>query len=166
MVPAAVTKLDAATTCDGWNVATLMNHMLDTQQYFAGVARGEDMSPPTPTPAELLSDDPADDFAHARSDVLRAFAAPGVVEKTGASLGIAFCDQLLHGWDLAKSTAQDPTMPDGLPEAAYKMIHGRFTDDQRKGVFKLEVASLRAPPPKTDCSPTPDATLVNGDTGG
>ena len=26
-----------------------------------------------------------------------------------------------------------------LPEAAYDMIHGRFTDDQRKGVFKPEV---------------------------
>ena len=31
-------------------------------------------------------------------------------------------------------------MPDGLPEAAYEMIHGRFTDDQRKGVFKPEVS--------------------------
>ncbi len=30
-------------------------------------------------------------------------------------------------------------MPDGLPEAAYQMIHGRFTDDQRKGVFKPEI---------------------------
>ena len=30
-------------------------------------------------------------------------------------------------------------MPDGLAEAAYEMIHGRFTDDQRKGVFKPEV---------------------------
>ena len=31
-------------------------------------------------------------------------------------------------------------MPEGLPEAAYEMIHGRFTDEQRKGVFKPEVA--------------------------
>jgi hypothetical protein len=30
-------------------------------------------------------------------------------------------------------------MPKGLPEAAYEMIHGRFTDEQRKGVFKPEV---------------------------
>ena len=27
-------------------------------------------------------------------------------------------------------------MPQGLPDAAYMMIHGRFTDEQRKGVFK------------------------------
>ena len=30
-------------------------------------------------------------------------------------------------------------MPDGLAEAAYEMIHGRFTDEQRKGVFAPEV---------------------------
>ena len=30
-------------------------------------------------------------------------------------------------------------MPDGLPDAAYEMIHGRFTEEQRKGVFKPEV---------------------------
>ena len=56
------------------------------------------------------------------------------------SIGIAFSDQLLHGWDLARATGQDATMPEGLPEAAYEMIHGRFTDEQRKGLFKPEVA--------------------------
>ena len=45
----------------------------------------------------------------------------------------------MHGWDLARATGQDTTMPDGLAEAAFGMIHGRFTDDQRKGVFKPEV---------------------------
>ena len=139
-VPGAVEKLDAPTTCDEWNVRTLMNHMLDTQHYFVAAARGEEVSPPSPQPPELLSDDPVADFEHARAETLSTFAKPGVIEKTGPSLGIAFADQLLHGWDLAKATAQDATMPEGLPEAAYEMIHGRFTDDQRKGVFKPEVA--------------------------
>ena len=31
-------------------------------------------------------------------------------------------------------------MPDGLAEAAYGMIHGQFTDEQRKGMFGPEVA--------------------------
>jgi uncharacterized protein (TIGR03086 family) len=139
-VPGAVKQLDAPTTCDEWNVRTLMNHMLDTQQYFVGAARGEEVSPPSPNPPALLSDDPVADFDRARGETLSTFAKPGVIEKTGPSLGIAFADQLLHGWDLAKATAQDATMPEGLPSAAYEMIHGRFTDDQRKGVFKPEVA--------------------------
>jgi uncharacterized protein (TIGR03086 family) len=139
-VVGATTKLDTPTPCDEWNVRTLMNHMLDTQHYFVGAARGEEVSPPSPQPPERLSDDPVADFEHARAEILSTFAKPGVIEKTGPSLGIAFADQLLHGWDLAKATAQDATMPEGLPEAAYEMIHGRFTDDQRKGVFKPEVS--------------------------
>lgn len=132
-------QLDAATPCDQWDVRTLLNHMLETQQYFAGSARGEDASPPGPTPPSLLSDDPARDFESQRQDVLQAFADPAVVEKTGPALGIAFSDMLLHGWDVARATNQDATMPDGLADAAYEMIHGRFTDEQRKGVFKPEV---------------------------
>ena len=138
-VPGATTKLDAPTPCDDWDVRALMNHMLDTQRYFVGAARGEEVSPPSPTPPQLLSDDPVADFDRARAETLRTFGAPGVIEKTGPSLGIAFSDQLLHGWDLAKATAQDATMPEGLAEAAYEMIHGRFSDEQRKGVFKPEL---------------------------
>ena len=139
-VPAAATKLDTATPCDEWDVRTLMNHMLDTQHYFVGAARGEDVSPPSPTPPERLSDNPITDFDRARAETLSTFAAPGVIERTGPSLGIAFSDQLLHGWDLAQATAQDATMPAGLAEAAYELIHGRFTEEQRKGLFKPEVA--------------------------
>ena len=57
----------------------------------------------------------------------------------GPLLGIVFSDQLLHGWDLAKATGQDATMPAGLARASYDFIHGRFTDAQRTGVFKPEV---------------------------
>jgi uncharacterized protein (TIGR03086 family) len=138
-VAGATSKLDAPTPCDKWDVRTLLNHMLDTQNYFVGAARGEDVSPPAPSPPELLGDDPLADFERARSDILSTYGAPGVIEKTGPSLGIAFSDQLLHGWDLATATEQDTTMPDGLPAAAFEMIHGRFTDDQRKGVFKPEI---------------------------
>jgi uncharacterized protein (TIGR03086 family) len=139
-VKGAEGKLDGDTTCDDWNVRTLLNHMLDTQQYFEGSARGEDVNPPSPNPPALLGDDPKADFEQCRAKLLRTFAEEGVIEKTGPALGIAFADQLLHGWDLARSTGQDATMPDGLPEAAYEMIHGRFTDEQRKGVFKPEIA--------------------------
>ena len=116
--------------------APLLNHMLDTQRYFVGSAHGEDVSLPSPNPPALISDDPRVDFEQSRHDMLDVFGKPGVIDKTGPSLGIAFGDQLLHGWDLARATHQDATMPEGLAEAAYGMIHGRFTDEQRKGLFK------------------------------
>jgi uncharacterized protein (TIGR03086 family) len=135
----ATKKLDAPTPCDEWTVRQLLNHMLDTQRFFVGRARGEDVSL-SADPPELLGDDPLADFERARAETLTTFAEPGVVEKTGPSLGIAFSDQLVHGWDLATATGQDASMPDGLAQAAYDMIHGRFTDEQRTGVFKPEVA--------------------------
>jgi uncharacterized protein (TIGR03086 family) len=139
-VAGAVTHLDARTPCDDWDVRTLLNHMLDTQRFFLSQARGEDASPPSPVPPEVLSDDPVNDFNSSRTEMLAAFGNPGVIEKTDPALGIAFSDQLLHGWDLAKATGQGAAMPDGLAEAAYQTIHGRFTDEQRKGTFKPERA--------------------------
>jgi len=153
---AAAEDLDAKTPCDEWDLRTLLDHMLETQNYFLSSARGEDASPPSPTPPKLISDDPAADFRHTREEMLAAFAEPGVVEKTGPALGIAFSDQLLHGWDVARASGQDDTMPDGLPEAAYEVIHGRFTDDQRKGVFKSEVS---VPP---DASPQQKLLAYSG----
>jgi uncharacterized protein (TIGR03086 family) len=132
-------KLDTATPCDEWDVRVLMNHMLDTQRYIVGAARGEDVSPPSPNPPQIVGDDPVADFEAATGATLHTFGQQGVIDKTGPSWGIAFSDLLLHGWDLAKATGQDATMPEGLADASYGMIHGRLTDEQRKGVFKPEL---------------------------
>jgi uncharacterized protein (TIGR03086 family) len=135
----ASNQLDAPTPCEDWNVRTLMNHIVQTQQFFAGKAQGKDVSL-TPDPPDLIGGDPTAVFARARQDVIDAYSQPGVLEKTGPMLGIAFSDALIHGWDVARATNQDSTMPEGLAAAAYATIHGRFTDEQRKGVFRPEVA--------------------------
>lgn len=137
---AAATDLDAVTPCPEWRVRDLLNHMLETQRYFAGAAAGADVSPPGATPPDLLSQDPSADFEQVRAAVVEAFSQVGVLEKTGPLLGIAFSDLLLHGWDLARATGQDATMPERLARAAYDCIHGRFTDEERKGVFGPEIA--------------------------
>lgn len=139
-VSGATRKMEERTPCDEWDVRELMNHMLETGDYFVRSARGEDVSPPSGDPGDQLGDDPVADFARTRADTLRTFGEDGVIEKTGPALGIAFSDQLLHGWDLATATGQDATMPEGLPQVAYDLIHGAFTEEQRKGVFKPEVA--------------------------
>jgi uncharacterized protein (TIGR03086 family) len=136
---AGARDLEAATPCPDWCVRDLLNHMLDTQRYFAGAARGENAALPAPSPPSLLTGDPTADFARATAEVMDAYAPDGVIERTGPALGIAFSDQLLHGWDLAQATDQDATMPDGLAQAAYDCIHGRFTDEQREGVFEREI---------------------------
>src|ERR1039457_1164656 len=93
-VGGAALVLDASTICDGWNVRTLMNHMLDTQRYFVGKARGDDVAL-SQEPPDLFGDDPCSDFARARAEMLHTFGEPGAIDKTGPALGIAFSDQLL-----------------------------------------------------------------------
>jgi uncharacterized protein (TIGR03086 family) len=136
---ARASDLDAATPCEEWKLRDLLNHMLDTQHYFISAARGEDASPPGQSPPDLLSDNPKADFEGARNEVLNVYGQEGVIDKTGPALGIAFADMLIHGSDVARATGQDDTMPAGLADAAYDVIHGRFTEEQRKGVFKPEL---------------------------
>ena len=57
---AGVTDLDAATPCDEWRVATCSITSW-TRRYFVSTGRGEDASPPGPTPPDTLSSDPAAD---------------------------------------------------------------------------------------------------------
>src|SRR4051812_22871457 len=92
--------LSGSTPCTEWDLRTLLNHMLETQRYFASAGRGEQASPPGLTPPEILGDDPGKDFEQTRSDVIAAFSENGVIEKTMPALGIAFADSLLHGWDV------------------------------------------------------------------
>src|SRR5262245_43867243 len=138
-VAGATTKLDAPTPCEDWDVRTLLNHMLDTQRYFASSARGENPSMPSPNPPPLLSDNPVADFTAARDEMLRIYSEPGVVERTGPALGIALCDQLLHGWDLAEAIGDETAMPEGLAQAAYGMLHGQLPDERRPGMFAPEI---------------------------
>ncbi|MEY2468437.1 MAG: hypothetical protein QOF21_1135 [Actinomycetota bacterium] len=138
-VAGAAKRLEAPTPCDEWNVRTLVSHMIDTQNYFAGKARGQDVPLPKPMPPDLVRDDPLGAYNEAVADTLDAFNSPGGLEKAGIGVGIAFSDSMIHGWDVATATGQDATMPEGLAAAALEMIHGRFTPEQREGVFKPEV---------------------------
>lgn len=149
----AAKDLDAPTPCEGWNVRTLVNHLLETQQYFVGAVRELHVEPPGQEPPDIVEGDPVAALLDARAQLLQAFGEPGVVERTGPLLGIAFADQLLHGWDLARAGGQDATMPAGLAEAAYGVIHGRFTEDQRAGTFGPEL-------PVADGAPAQDRLLA------
>ena len=63
-------------------------------------------------------------YDQARKTTIDAYAQPGVMDgmvkgvdgevPAFVVLGIAFCDQLIHGWDLARATGQDATMPADL----------------------------------------------------
>jgi uncharacterized protein (TIGR03086 family) len=139
-IPDAADKLESTTPCEDWNVRALLNHLVETQQYFLKTGRGEEAAFPSPSPPELIGDDPVATYDGIRQEMLQVYGEPGVVEKTGPLLGIAFADQLIHGADLAQATGQDATMPDDLASAAFAMIDGQLTDERRGAAFKPAVS--------------------------
>ena len=136
-------NLDAKTACDGWSARDLINHLLSGKDLFVGATEGKGPSgPPQGPPPEILGDgDPVEAFEDARQAVLNAYGKEGVLENPQMQMmaGIAFVDTLTHGWDLAKGTGQDTTMPSGLADAAMSAIGGRLTSESRGDAFKEEV---------------------------
>jgi len=131
-------RLDISTCCDDWNVRTVINHLLVGQEIFQGAARGNPAAPPEGPPPDVIGEDPAAQYEEGRQATMAAYREPGAMEKAGATLGIAFVDNLVHGSDLAKATGQDATMPADLAEAAFGMVNGRL-DDNRGNFFKPAV---------------------------
>ena len=133
--------LDAPTPCDEWSVRRLIDHLLAAQQMFAAGASGGTVAPPDGPPPELVGDDPAAQYEQARKATIDAYARPdvlgGTVKGTGGEVpavqvvGIAVCDQLIHGWDLARATGQDDTMPPELAAVAWQLLADRIPDDAR-----------------------------------
>ncbi|HEY2812711.1 MAG TPA: TIGR03086 family metal-binding protein [Acidimicrobiales bacterium] len=138
-LPAAKDQLDQRTPCEQWTVRDLLNHMIETQRYFTTTARGEEAAMPNPSPPSLIGDDPAATYEETRQETLSAYRQPGVLEKSGMGLGIAFVDQMVHGWDLATATGQDAEMPDDLATSAFAMIDGQLTAERRGDAFKPPV---------------------------
>ena len=137
---AGTTDLDAATPCEEWRVRDLLAHMLDTQRYFVGrsARRGR--------PAAQRHSAPAVDAGPGRRP--RGGADPAPRTRSGrraSSSGQARCwaspspsSSCTAGtWPVRRTRTR--RCPPGWPRPRTRRIHGRFTDEQRKGVFGPEV---------------------------
>jgi uncharacterized protein (TIGR03086 family) len=120
------------TPCSDWDVDTLVNHVTVGNHFFAGVSRGEQ-----PSFEQLSKDLPSDRkvaFDESAKIVGEAFADDGVNDRmfqlpfgtlpAQAAIGIHFIDLVVHGWDLAKATGQQPVMPQDLVEQAWGIAKG------------------------------------------
>ena len=138
-IAGATDQLDAQTPCEEWKVRDVIGHLIDGQVLFQGAARGEPSAPPTGAPKPVGDADPVGDYDTARNETLSAFKQPGAIEKAGFVGAIAWVDQLVHGWDIAKATGQDTTMPSDLAEAAFANLDGKFPTDGSTPFFAKAV---------------------------
>lgn len=138
--------LDKPTPCSEFDVRGLLNHMLGGLTMLATAAETGTAKPPE---GDQVTGDVGAEYASRREKVLQAWRAPGVLEKTltmpfGAMpgqmmAGIAFMEHLLHGWDLAKATGQDSTLPEELAKTCLEQLRPMGEMWRMPGVFGPEV---------------------------
>jgi len=100
----------SATPCEGWDVRTLVSHLVTGNRLFTAALRGEQ-------PAQLSADDdPVAAFGDSGSELLTAFASPGALQRVvhvpfgtvpgEVALHLRITEILVHGWDIARATGQ------------------------------------------------------------
>ena len=130
----AAAQWSSPTPCTELDVRAVLNHLVSGNLLFAAIIQGE---PPPDRNADHLVDDPATAFRCASEGLREAFARPGVLETIytapfgtapGAALAhVRVVEVLVHGWDLARATAQPAAFPDDVAERALAGVKQRLT---------------------------------------
>jgi uncharacterized protein (TIGR03086 family) len=129
------------TPCREWNVRELVNHLVMGNRLFTGVLRGEAVTSPgalDPKTTDALGADPVAAYTGAARALTAAFGRPGALERVvvvpfGAVPGIVavhlrITEALVHGWDLARATGQQPRLPGDIVERNLEFTRGALPD--------------------------------------
>ncbi|WP_224387099.1 TIGR03086 family metal-binding protein [Pseudonocardia sp. ICBG1293] len=133
------------TPCDGFDVRTLMAHLVTTLRRPAAMAAGTDPMA-APLVSEDVLDDPAAAYVREASALRAAWSGPAgdaLLDRVHrlpfgevparVALAVYVNETLVHGWDLAVATGQDP---EGDPEpatAALRTAQSFLPADRRGG---------------------------------
>ncbi len=118
--------LGAPTPCPAWVVRDLLAHVVAGNVKYTEIARGRDWA--RGAPDVELDDDPAAMYRRTIDAMLEAWDRPGVLERetplpvgrgpAEAALYLHLGETLVHGWDLAMATGQQPAFDDDVVEAS------------------------------------------------
>jgi uncharacterized protein (TIGR03086 family) len=137
-------QYDLATPCDEWDVRALLNHLLGTLALGAALlgdtAPTANMAPGELPDRDLVGDDPAKAYGAGVEALLVAAAGDALGrghqtplgEMPGAVLGgFTALDILVHGWDLARATSQEPSLDPDLAEQMLGFARQAISDENR-----------------------------------
>jgi uncharacterized protein (TIGR03086 family) len=139
-------QLGADTPCEGWDVRTLLNHIVSGNWWAAELATGKTIAEVGDRlDGDVLGDDPHAAFDASATAAADAFRAPGALDAPCAVsygpvpgsvyAGHRFLDVLVHGWDLAKATDQDTSIDPALIDAAFAVITPQLDMLRGSGMF-------------------------------
>ncbi|MDX6199112.1 MAG: hypothetical protein QOJ79_2263 [Actinomycetota bacterium] len=156
-------QLSAATPAGDWDVRALLNHVVAGNLWAAELAAGRTIADVGDRlDGDVLGDDPRaayDASAKVAADVFEvagALQAPCAVSYGPVPgeiyAGHRFLDVLIHGWDLATATGQDPTLDPALVRGCLEVVEPQLSMLQASGAFGPAVET----PPGAD----PQARLL------
>lgn len=145
-------QLDRPTPCGGMDVRLLLGHLVMVLQRVAAAGRGED---PDTWPAEVtgLPDDgwlprwreAAHEVRAAWTDdglLTREVRLPWDVDRGDRVLGIYTNEVVVHTWDLARATGQQPAWDDDVLEAAFAAMRRAMPAEGRAELYEELIATL------------------------
>lgn len=128
-------QMTASTPCNDWNTQQLMEHISGTMGLAASSFSGRTFNAAdhdnakggTSLAAYDAAMKQAVDGLHSLKSLDEPMKTP-YGERPGRDFTVTlFMDNLVHGWDLAKATGQDTTLPNDLVEACYAEYSPRFS---------------------------------------
>ena len=141
-------QLGDPTPCADWDVRALLNHTIGGVYMFDDAAQGNELDIAR-FEQDMVGSDPADSYEQGAAKLRKRVQQPGVLDGQwtmpfGATPGqiaitIATVECLMHGWDVAKATGQNPEFDPELTEAAWQAAQ-LFPPDivRQPGVFGPE----------------------------
>jgi uncharacterized protein (TIGR03086 family) len=120
------------TPCSEWDVAELLEHMRGGTTYLLG--------------AMGLEPSPDESYGAAVARCVEELRRPGALDRrcmspagfewsVGEAAAGTFMDQLIHTWDLATATGQDPTLDPELAEVCVGMFLPQMPEIGRQAGF-------------------------------
>ena len=139
-------QLAAPTPCSEWDVRALLNHLVAGNWWASELAAGATIADVGDRlDGDVIGDDAYDAYRRSADAAAAAFEAPGALEAPCAVsygpvpgqvyAGHRFIDVLIHGWDLAVATGQDPTIDPGLASACWQVVEPQAELLRGSGMF-------------------------------
>lgn len=123
----------AHTPCDGWDVTDVVRHVVAGNRMAVALLGGCSRDEAVRVIGDVdLIGDPVGAFRESAAAQLAAFAEPGALERechhpmgdmSGVQiLGFRTGDLTMHGWDVARATGVDETIPLELVEVVWESL--------------------------------------------
>lgn len=147
------------TPCDDWDVRQLVNHLVAGNLWVVELTAGRAIADVGDRlDGDRLGDLPLHAYDRSAAAAATAFDAPGAMEAPCAVsygpvpgsiyAGHRLVDVVVHGWDIAVATGQDPSLDPELIEACWEVVRPQLRELQASGMFGSELAGPASPDPQ------------------